>query len=79
LLNLQSRFSKYFPEAVSDKYKLIKDQFHVVSPQNYEFSLSLSLSLSLEEESYIGIISATFSKVQLPRKSYMEFWMGIGG
>jgi hypothetical protein len=32
LANLQSRFSKYFPEAVSDKYKWIIDSFHVDSP-----------------------------------------------
>jgi hypothetical protein len=39
LVNLQSRFSKYFTEAVSDKYKRITDSFHVDSPQNNDFSL----------------------------------------
>jgi hypothetical protein len=39
LLNLQSRFSKYFPEIVSDKYKWITDLFYADSPQNYDFSV----------------------------------------
>jgi hypothetical protein len=39
LVNLQSRFSKYFPEAVSDKYKWIMDPFHAHSPPDYNFSL----------------------------------------
>jgi hypothetical protein len=39
LVNLQSRFPKYFPEAVSDKYKWIMDPFPADSPQNYDFSL----------------------------------------
>jgi hypothetical protein len=39
LVNLQSRFSKYRPEAVSDKHKWITDQFHADSSRNYEFSL----------------------------------------
>jgi hypothetical protein len=34
LVNLQSMFSKYFPEAVSDKYKWIMDPIHVDTPQN---------------------------------------------
>jgi hypothetical protein len=33
-VNLQFRFSKYFPETVSDKYKWIADKFHTESPQN---------------------------------------------
>jgi hypothetical protein len=45
LLHLQSRFCKYFPEAVTDRYKWIMDPF----PQNYDFSL--------EEGNYIDIIS----------------------
>jgi hypothetical protein len=67
LVNLQSRFSKYFPEAISDKYKWIMDPFHVDSPQNYEFSLE-----EVEEE------NCTYSKVQFPRKWYIELWVGIG-
>jgi hypothetical protein len=34
LVNLQARFSKYFQEAVSNKYKWITDSFHAESPQN---------------------------------------------
>jgi hypothetical protein len=49
LVNLQSRFCKYFPEAVTDKYKWIMDPFHADSPKNYGFSL--------EEGNYIDIIS----------------------
>jgi hypothetical protein len=33
LVNLQSRFSKYYPEAVGDKYKWITDLFHDSSPE----------------------------------------------
>jgi hypothetical protein len=47
-VNLHSRFSKYFPEEISDKYKWITNPFHAVSPQNYDFSLE-------EDESYIDI------------------------
>jgi hypothetical protein len=50
LVNLQSRFTKYFPEAVSDKYEWITDPFHADSLQNYDVSLE-------EEGNYIGIIS----------------------
>jgi hypothetical protein len=39
LVNLQARVFKYFPEAVSDRYKLITDPFHADSTQNYDFSL----------------------------------------
>jgi hypothetical protein len=46
LVNLQPRFSKYFPEAVSDKYKWITDPFHADLLQNYQFFL---------EEHYIDI------------------------
>jgi hypothetical protein len=60
LVNLQSRFCKYFPEAVTDKYKWITDPFHADSHQNYNFSL--------EEGNYIDIISDTPLKVQFPRK-----------
>jgi hypothetical protein len=50
LVNLQSRFSKYFPETVSDKCKWITDPFHAYSSQNYEFFLQ-------EEQTYIAFIS----------------------
>jgi hypothetical protein len=72
LVNLQSKFSKYFMETLRDKYKWIMDPFHANLSQNYDFSLE-------EEEKYIEIISDTFLKVQFPRKSYIEFWVGIGG
>jgi hypothetical protein len=39
LVILPPRFSKYFAEAVSDKYKWITDLFRTDSPENYEFSL----------------------------------------
>jgi hypothetical protein len=66
LVNLKSKFSKYFPEVVNDKYKWIPDPFHVDSPKNYKFSLSL-------EENSIDIVSDTFLRVQFPKKSYVEF------
>jgi hypothetical protein len=67
-VNLQSRFSKYFPEAVYDKYKRIPDSFHANS--NYEFYLSL--------ENYIDV-SDTSLKFRFPRKAHIEFWVCIGG
>jgi hypothetical protein len=39
LINLQSSFSKYFPEKMDDKYSWITDPFHEVSPPNKNFSL----------------------------------------
>jgi hypothetical protein len=48
LVNLQSMFCKYFPEAVTDKYKWITDPCHASSPQNYDFPL--------EDVNYIHII-----------------------
>jgi hypothetical protein len=59
LVNLQSRFYKYFPEAVTDKYKWIMDPFHAASPR---------IMTSLEEGNYIDIISDTPLKVRFPRK-----------
>ncbi|PNF14736.1 hypothetical protein B7P43_G08930, partial [Cryptotermes secundus] len=44
---LTSRFSKYFPEAVSDKYKWIMDTFRTNSPPNYDFSLEEELKIYL--------------------------------
>jgi hypothetical protein len=72
LFNLESRLSKYFPEAVSDKYEWITDSFHVDSSQNYNFSLE-------EEENYIGIISHSSSEVHFSLKPWIEFWVRIGG
>jgi hypothetical protein len=71
LVYLQSSFSKYFPEAVSDKYKWIMDPFHVDLLQNYDSSLE-------EDEKYIDIISDTL-KIQFRGKSCIEFWVGFGG
>lgn len=51
-VNLQSRFSKYLPEAISDKYKWITDPFHVDSSENYEFLLEEEE----EENIYTNII-----------------------
>ncbi|PNF14665.1 hypothetical protein B7P43_G11540 [Cryptotermes secundus] len=75
-VNLHSRFSKYFPEVLSDKYKWITDPVHAVSPQNYDFYLE-------EEENYIDIyvyihVSDISPEVQFPRKSYTEFLVDIG-
>jgi hypothetical protein len=60
-LNLISA-SKYFPKALSDKYKWMTDPFHADLPQNDDFSLQD------EEEDYIDIISDISLKVQFPRK-----------
>jgi hypothetical protein len=46
LVNLQSRFSKYFPEAVSDKYKWITDPFRANSLQTDDFSLLKKIILT---------------------------------
>lgn len=54
-VNLQSRFTKYFPEAVSGKYKWITDPFQADSPQKYDFSLA-------EKENYIDVIPDTPKK-----------------
>jgi hypothetical protein len=39
LVSLQSRFSKYFPEALNDKYRCIVVTFCAYSQQNYEILL----------------------------------------
>jgi hypothetical protein len=49
-----------------------QDPSHANSLQNYDFSLE-------EKENYIDIISDTCLRVQFPRKSYIEFWLGIAG
>jgi hypothetical protein len=41
LVSLQSRFSKFFPEEVNDKYKWIVDPFCDDSQQNYEILLNI--------------------------------------
>jgi hypothetical protein len=53
LITLQSRLSKYSPEAVSDKCKWITDPFHADSSQNYEFCFQ-------EEQTYISFICDAF-------------------
>jgi hypothetical protein len=60
LVNLLPRFSKYFPEVVSDKYKWFTDLCCADSPKNYDFSI--------EEENCIDIISDTCLKVQFPQQ-----------
>jgi hypothetical protein len=55
LINLQSRFCKYFPEAASDKYKRITDPLNVDPPQKLRISLA-------EEENCNDIISDTSLK-----------------
>jgi hypothetical protein len=72
VVNLESRFSKYFPEAVSDKYKWIADPFHADSSHIYDSSLE-------EKENYTDIISDTSLKDQFLRKSYIEFSEATGG
>jgi hypothetical protein len=59
LVNLQSRFPKHFPGAISLKHKWITYQFHADLSQNYDFCLSL-------EENYIDNISDISSKVWFP-------------
>jgi hypothetical protein len=70
LVNPQSRFSKYFLDAISDKYKWITDPFPADLSPNYYFSL--------DKANYNNIISYTYLKVQFPRKSCIEFWVDIG-
>jgi hypothetical protein len=71
LVDMQSRFSTYFTEAICDKYKRTADPFHADSPQRYYFSLE-------EEENSTDTISDTPLEVQFPRKSHIEFWVDIG-
>jgi hypothetical protein len=71
LINLQSRFSKYFPEKMNDKYSWIRDLFHEVSPPNNDFSLE-------EEENYIDLTSDTYLKLRFRRESLTEFRVGVG-
>jgi hypothetical protein len=68
-----TRFSKYFPEAKSDKYKWISDLSMLIRPKITTF-----LSRE-EEESYTDIIAYTSLKVHFLGKSYIEFGVGIGG
>jgi hypothetical protein len=71
LINLQSSFSKYFPEKMNDKYSRIRDAFHEVSPPNNDFSLE-------EEENYIDLTSDTSLKLRFRRESLTEYWVGVG-
>jgi hypothetical protein len=71
LINLQSSFSKYFPEKMNDKYSWIRDPFHDVSPPKNDFSLK-------EEENYIDLTSDTSLKLRFRRESLTEFWVGVG-
>jgi hypothetical protein len=70
LINLQSSFSKYFPEKMNDKYSWIRDPFHEVSPPNNDFSLK-------EEEKYIDLTSDTSLKLRFRRESLTEFLVGV--
>jgi hypothetical protein len=69
-INLQSSFSKYFPEKMNDKYSWFRDPFHEVSPPNNDFSLE-------EEENYIDLTSDTSLKLRFRRESLTEFWVGV--
>jgi hypothetical protein len=66
LVNLQSKFSKYRLEAVNDKQM---DHGSV----SCWFAPKLGIISWKEEANYIDIIC------QFPRKSFREFWVGIGG
>jgi hypothetical protein len=66
LINLQSSFSKYFPEKMNDKYSCIRDPFHEVSPPNNNFSLK-------EEENYMDLTCDTSLKLRFRRESLTEF------
>jgi hypothetical protein len=68
---LQSRFSKYFPGIVKDKYNWIRDPFHAVLPPNSNFCLQ-------KGENYINMISRTSLKIQHQSKSLTVFWVGVG-
>jgi hypothetical protein len=57
-VNLQSRFSKYFPAAIYDKYKWFFDKFHADSPPKLRL-------FSPEKESYIDIYMTVLQKFSL--------------
>jgi hypothetical protein len=71
LINLQSSFSKYFPEKMNVKYSWIIDPFREVSSPNNDFSLE-------EEENYIDLTSDTSLKLRFRRDSLTEFLVGVG-
>jgi hypothetical protein len=71
LINLQSGFSKYFPEKMNDKYSWIRDPLHEVSPPHNDFSLE-------EEEEYIDVASDTSLKLRFRLESLTKFWVGVG-
>jgi hypothetical protein len=67
LINLQSSFSKYFPEEMNDKYSWIRDPFHEVSPPKNDFSLE-------EEGNYFDLTSDTSLKLRFCRESQSFGW-----
>jgi hypothetical protein len=71
LINLQSSFSKYFPEKMNDKYSWNRGPSHKVSPPKNDFSLE-------EEENYIGLAFDNSLKLRFRRQSLTEFWVGVG-
>jgi hypothetical protein len=70
LVNLQSRFYKYFLDGKCTNWSRI--HFMLIRLWNYDFSLE-------GEEVYTNIRADTSSKVQFPWKSNIEFCFGIGG
>jgi hypothetical protein len=71
---LQSRFSKYFPGVVKDKYSWIRDPFHAALPPNSNFCLQ-------KEENYIDMISRTSLKnpasEQVTNRVLGGHWKGV--
>jgi hypothetical protein len=65
-VNLQLRFSKYFPDAV----------INTNGSWIHSMLIRSKITFFLEEGNYIDILDTSL-KVQLPRKSYIEFWVGI--
>jgi hypothetical protein len=71
LVSLQSRFSKYFPEAANDKYKCIMDPFYADSQQNYEFLL--------KKKKYIDFIYDTSVKLIILGNCIWNFEWAVEG
>jgi hypothetical protein len=57
LINLQSRFSRYFPEVENDRFKWIMDPFYAGSPQNYEFMLKKKKYIDFSCDAFVKFIS----------------------
>jgi hypothetical protein len=70
LINVQLSFSKYFTDAVSDKYNWTIVPDHADSPPYLQFSLE-------EEQNYCDI-SETSLEVHSWRKPCIEFCVGTG-